>query len=336
MAIVIYPTVQPLQLSKNFPDLEISVDDLVVNVLLQKNGITVLEEEYVNGPLMSIIVKLKSLLHSLLTVPEPGNAEIEEVTGSLDDFSLQIGIEDPVTFKVLKGGVGKKDFALEADYAIAFCNSRFLSWQPPKRQVTSFDNYYLTYYCTVDTSLKYQVFPDVAEYTLPMLEGKCYRINIGELAYTELNVNRILLWAERAGGAKSAEQEFIKVAARSESIDVFLFENSLGGIDTVEFTGSLTEVDEHDISRAIINEEMQEYGIDYNRIYSKETGYFATEAERLWMRDFYTSLQKWHYSGGVLRKIYVTSWKNESERLELNSASFVFSYAKDDGTMLIS
>lgn len=333
---VIVPTIQALQFSKNFPDLEISIDALNVPILLQKDGVTVLEEEYINGPLMSIVVKLKSLLHTLLEPAIPTAAELVEVTTSLATISLTVDVEDPIVFKVLKGGVAKTNFALEADYAVTFCNTRFLTWQPAIKQVSSFAYQYLTYYCTVNTTLKYMVYPDTALYTLPMLAGKMYRLNIGALAYTETGVNRILVWAERAGGVKSNEQEYQLVSPRSESTDVFLFENSLGGIDTVEFTGSLIESDNHDIDRAVIGEETVEYGITYLREFKKYTGYTSTEAERLWQRDFYTSLNRWHAVGGELKRIYVKGWENESERNEINSGSFTFVYAKDDGTMLIS
>jgi len=333
---IISPAIQALQLSKNFPDLNISIDEPDVSVLLQKNGATVLEESYINGPTGSFDLKLKSVLHSLLTAQVPTAAAIEEITGSVAEFSLTIDVEAPVVFKAIKGGVDIDNYALQANYAGAFLKSRFLTWQPAVKKVSSLANQYLTYYSTARCTLTYQVLPTNTVYdTIIFDAGKQYRINVGALPYAETGITGIKLWTVFLDDSTSQVQEYSIEAPMSETTDLFLFENSLGGIDTAEFTGSITEMDDHDIQKAVINDEMQEYDITPLRTFKKNTGFIATEAERLWLRDFFSSLQKWHYTGGRLRKLYVKSWENESERGELNSYSFTFAYAKDDGTNYI-
>lgn len=326
----IITTIQALQLSKNFPDLRINEELAPVSVNLTQSGVQILDEQYMNDTGNGFTLKLKSLIHSALSVPAAlQNSGVYELSDNLSDFVLTVaGI--PVNFRAVKAGVAIDNYALQANYADIFLKSNFLSWQPQNREVTNFDKQILCYYAQSNCVLNWQVQPLYHSWGAQLEAGKCYRIEINRLLEVA-GSSSVKIWVEYADHSKSKEQLYTIIQAKSNETDVFIFENSLGGLDTVEFTGTLTESDNHDIQNALINDEIQEYDIDYQRIYTKNTGFIATESERVWLRDFYTSLQKWHYTGGILRRIFLKSWENESQKGELNQANFKFSYAKDDG-----
>jgi hypothetical protein len=327
---------QALNLSRNFPDLRVDGETAPVSVKLKQNGVYVLEETYMNDSDGGFTLKLKDLLHTLLEVPLITASHVTQmVSSNWDDFWLYINNIDEYFFRVIKSGVAITDYGLQTDYATLFLKNRFLTWQPSIKEVTSLENQRLAFFSSYWCEFKWQLLPSLTTSAITFYPGTAYTINVGNLDTNSETITGIKVWCEYADLSKSREQQYNIVSAKSLSMDKFLFENSLGGIDTVEFSGALTESDEHDVQKAVINDEMQEYGITYNRVYKKESGYIVSEAERLWLRDFFGSLQKWHYYYGQYRRIYLKSWDNASQKQELNSFTFTFQYSKDDGTNYI-
>lgn len=327
---------QPLELSKNFPVLRVFFESSPKAVLLKKNGVIVLEETYMNDADGGFYLKFASLLHSLLKAELPGIGPLEEITTNYADFFLRVGYDEDFNFRVIRGGVNKQGFALISDYAKNFCKSRFLTWQPLEKEVTSLNKQYLTYYSTGSCLLKYMAYPDNIVKSIELFADTCYRIHVGSLDFDPATLTIMRIWVEHPDLSTTLVQQYSLIEPRSLTTDVFMFENSMGNIDTVEFTGTLTESDDHDVQKAVINDEMQEYDITYQRLFKKNTGYISTEVERAWLRDFFGSLQKWHYTGGQWRRIYLKSWDNESEAGELNSYTFSYLYSKEDGTNFIA
>ena len=83
-----------------------------------------------------------------------------------------------------------------------------------------------------------------------------------------------------------------------------LFENSLGGIDTFRAYGVTTLNGEHTHNIAETDECFQEYRVDTERKFQKNTGYL-NDNERKWLLDFFPSQKKYLYAGNYLRQIVV-------------------------------
>jgi hypothetical protein len=326
---------ETLNLSRNFPDLRVDGETAPCSVVVKRNGVAVLEETYMNDADGGFTLKLKEILHSMLKVELLTNYYIyQAVTSNYDDFSVEVD-NHYYSFKIVKSGVAITDYYLQVGYATDFLKGRFLTWQPAIKEVTSLNEQLLLYYSPAACTIYWQLLPSLNIYSHSFDAGTCHTINVGHLYTNAETLTGIKVWCEYADLSKSLVQQYNIVPAKSLSIDKFLFENSLGGIDTAEFSGALTESDEHDVQKAMINDEMAEYDITYNRVYKKESGYIGSEAERLWLRDFFSSLQKWHYYYGQYRRIYLKSWDNASQKQEINSFTFTFQYSRDDGTNYI-
>lgn len=335
---MITPTLNNLEFSKNFPTLRCTGYAQPVAVQLSVAGVQVLDEQYMNDAAGGFDLRLKNLLHSLLKVQLP-SSQISLQEDSLVYIQLTIAT-DVFNCYVAKGGVNYSQFPIAANYALNFCKYNFLTWQPLQKQVPDLSNQYLTYYSSLNCALKYRVLP--ADQTGTMDSPAAWEVNtydlqelIGMGSISLEGATQVDVWAELPGGVQSKVQSFVFRQLISETEDRFVFENSLGGWDTVIFTGDLSEVDSHEVNRALIDEQEQEYDITYTRTFKKDSGYIPTEAERLWLREFFTSINRYHVTPDGLKRILVKSFENETRKGELNAFSFTFTYSKDDGTISI-
>ena len=106
-----------------------------------------------------------------------------------------------------------------------------------------------------------------------------------------------------------------------------LFENSLGGIDTFRAYGSATNTAKHTHNVAEIEGVTEEYRVDTEREFKKNTGHLD-KRERQWLLDFFPSLVKYVYVGSYLRRIVVTDSEVSYTVKELPSGySFTYKYA---------
>ena len=91
----------------------------------------------------------------------------------------------------------------------------------------------------------------------------------------------------------------------SEDEQWYLFENSLGGLDTFRATGTNNLNAEHEHKIAGFGDVREEYQVDTERKYVKNTGYLDGYSRR-WLLDFFPSRAKYIYESTAIRKIVVT------------------------------
>ena len=114
---------------------------------------------------------------------------------------------------------------------------------------------------------------------------------------------------------------------RTEQEQWILFENSLGGLDTFRAYGTTTFSGEHTHNLAEIDEISQEYRVDTERKFQKNTGHLNQD-ERKWLLDFFPSQAKYLYAGNYLRQIVVTeSNVSYTDRALPSNYTFTFKYA---------
>lgn len=106
-----------------------------------------------------------------------------------------------------------------------------------------------------------------------------------------------------------------------------LFENSLGGIDTFRAYGDSENSAKHTHNIAEIENDSEEYRVDTDRVFKKNTGHLS-DPERKWLLDFFPSLGKYLYTDRYIRRIVVTeSDVNWQEREMSSSYTFTYKYA---------
>ena len=136
------------------------------------------------------------------------------------------------------------------------------------------------------------------------------------------------VWVENTSGQRLTYiQRYYAEDMRSEQEQWVLFENSLGGIDTFRAYGVTTLNGEHTHNIAETDECFQEYRVDTERKFQKNTGYL-NDNERKWLLDFFPSQKKYLYAGNYLRQIVVMeSNVSFTDRDIPSNYTFTFKYA---------
>ena len=118
-----------------------------------------------------------------------------------------------------------------------------------------------------------------------------------------------------------------------EFSDYFLFENSIGGLDTIHLTGEKTEELRHEYLRAKIRTsgegtQENEYQTIPLTAFSKNTGWIYNEEQRRYILDLFASAMRFHWFEQQFRRIYVLDYEGKTTPGQLNSKQFTFAYSR--------
>ena len=280
--------------------------------------------ENIVSPLLSFELKDTSDAYRQSSVVRRFKVDIAEV-GASGTFSW--------TFSVLRAGVDHF-----ADSAVNFLKANFLTWQPTVKPVTYYTPEFLTYYAVVDSVVRCKAYVDVNgkydETTLTMANlsnGSVwtvpvqYAIIAGKLGKLPSYYD---VWVEDASGTRLTYiQRYYASDIRSEEEQWVLFENSLGGIDTFRAYGDSENTAKHTHSVVEIENESEEFRVDTEREFKKNTGFLSRD-ERKWLLDFFPSLGKYLYVDAGIRRIVVTDSDVTWKAKELPSSyTFTYKYA---------
>lgn len=280
-------------------------------------------------------IDIHEIVHSFLSYSLKDIGEVYQQTNLVADFTAVIDSTE-ITFRVIRSGVDRL-----TDSATNFLTQNFLTWQPNVKPVTYYSPEFLTYYAVVAGTVKLRAYftdesgtvksqtdytvtelmPGIA-YTMPLQ----YSVVAGWLrhklpAYYDV-------WVENTSGQRLTYiQRYYAEDMRSEQEQWVLFENSLGGIDTFRAYGVTTLNGEHTHNIAETDECFQEYRVDTERKFQKNTGYL-NDNERKWLLDFFPSQKKYLYAGNYLRQIVVMeSNVSFTDRDIPSNYTFTFKYA---------
>ena len=241
-----------------------------------------------------------------------------------------ISVTKNVSFNVIRAGVDKF-----ADSAENFLKQNFLTWQPNMKAVTYYSPEYLTYYAVVASVVKCKTYKNGTETNIALADiaaGTCWTIPVtySVIAGKTNDLPEYYdIWVEDAQGARLTYiQRYYASDIKSEDEEWFLFENSLGGVDSFRAYGDNQTTAEHTHNIAEIEDTSEEYRVDTNRKHKKNTG-FIDKKERLWLLDFFPSLAKYVYAGSVLRRITVTE-SDASYTSSDTPSSYTFTYKLSD------
>ena len=225
--------------------------------------------------------------------------------------------------------------------AANFLTQNFLTWQPSIKPVTYYSPEFLTYYATIPCVAKLRAyFTDTSgsvisqtDYTVAeMVTGIAYTIPLQYSVVAGWLDHKLPayydIWVENLIGQRLTYiQRYYAEDMRTEQEQWILFENSLGGLDTFRAYGTTTFSGEHTHNLAEIDEISQEYRVDTERKFQKNTGHLNQD-ERKWLLDFFPSQAKYLYAGNYLRQIVVTeSNVSYTDRALPSNYTFTFKYA---------
>ena len=298
----------------------------------------IIQHTYTPDNTNRIDIDLTDVVLPLLKFELKDVADIYRQDNIIRKFTAEItptGTKTPVkwAFSVLRAGVDRF-----SDVAANFLKANFLTWQPNLKPVTYYTPEFLTYYAVDDCKVKCTAHIDNAgvltERTLELgslAKGYAWTIPVqyGIIA-GKLNANPSyydIFVEDLSGNRLTYIQRYYPTDIRSEEEVWVLFENSLGGIDTFRAYGSATNTAKHTHNVAEIEGITEEYRVDTEREFKKNTGHLD-KRERQWLLDFFPSLVKYVYVGSYLRRIVVTDSEVSYTVKELPSGySFTYKYA---------
>jgi hypothetical protein len=305
---------------------------------LSKGATTIMEQSLIIPSSESISIDVKEAVEYQLRYILTDTGVAYEQTGIVADFSALINATT-VNFRCIRGGVANL-----ADTPTNFLTANFLTWQPIQKKVTYYSPEFLTYYAVVAGNIKLKGYftnssgavVDTKTVTAKALTaGKCYTIPL-QYANVVTLLNHTAdpypayyeVWAENSVATRlSYIQRYIVDVAKSEQEQWLLFENSLGGLDTVRAYGAVALEGDHTHNLSESDDVASEYRVDTERLFEKNTG-SLDNYERRWLLDFFPSLHKYIYADATIRAIVVTESDVKYDEGSLPSSySFTYKYA---------
>lgn len=297
---------EALNLSGNMNQFLLSSTGLI-SFILKKGNQTLLEQSYEPGPDHQVRIDLKDVIEGQLSYNLDAGSLLYVQPNLAETFTAVIdGAE--YSFRVVRGGVANL-----ADTASNWLKLHFLTWQPRVKSVTYYSPEWLTYYAVEECTAKLKAtYPNKSTKVITL--GTCvaghattmnlqYSVVVGKLGNTYPSYYEV--WTEKSGTKLSESQIYAFSDPISEDEQWYLFENSLGGLDTFRAAGTNNLNAEHEHNIATLGNVREEYQVDTERKYVKNTGYLD-EYSRHWLLDFFPSKTKFVYEATAIRKIVVT------------------------------
>lgn len=298
---------------------------------LKESDVPIVQHTYTPNSKGRIEIRLEDILSPLLyfELKDVDTAYRQEHIAQVFEVSLKDSeAVRSFTFTAIRAGVDQL-----ADSAENFLMTNFLTWQPTVKPVTYHTPEFLTYYATIDAVVKCKIY-----YTTDLLGQELTRdktivlANLSKDAAWTIPVQYAIIagksketpsfydvWIEdSAGDCITYVQRYFASDIKSEEEQWILFENSLGGIDTFRAYGNVELNAKHEHKIAEIEDNAEEYRVDTERMFKKNTGHLNKE-ERQWLLDFFPSLGKYIYINNHIRKIVVTDSDVNYEAKELPS-----------------
>ena len=317
----------------NLADMKVTGITSPVTFVLSADGVQIVEEICYPDPAGIATIRMRDLLEIAVSCPAMtvGAQPAVVYTWSITGEAAESG-----SFRCLKGG------HLAGVDAATYLKTNFLTWQPQTRTTLYHIPHWLRYvavvagcrfrvkgYYTDGTSATFDLTGELAAgsiYTVDATYGAIRGLFDRQITYYDI-------WIESNGTALTWVQRYVLADGMDGTPDHFVFENSLGGFDTVCFRGDRKDVAEPESLNAAFDDRTLEYDVDWQRSFQKNTGYFPDLNTRLWALDFFSSANRYHLSDGVLHRIVVNKPKLEATEGELAGYEFTYAYAKQSRYM---
>lgn len=309
--------------------------------VLSKGNTRLLSSVYTPGTDGYVTIDIRDIVESQLSFLLKDITTPYEQPDLAADFTAVIADKN-ITFRVLRCGVDRFYGSAET-----FLKANFLTWQPQVKKVTYYSPEYLTYYAVISSYVKVKAYfiddegkvTEEVKQLATLGEKRAYTIPVQYAVIMALFESRLPsfydVWVEDGSGSRlTYVQRYVAGNILSEQEQWILFENSLGGMDTFRAYGQLDFLAEHTHNIAEIDDISEEYRVDTERKFQKNSGYLDNR-ERQWLVDFLPSKQKYIYNQTYLRRIVVIEDNTSYTDKELPS-SYTFTYKYADARPLLN
>ena len=139
----------------------------------------------------------------------------------------------------------------------------------------------------------------------------------------------LVTYSEGVVSPVSATQRYL-VTQATDSHKYYLFENTLGGVDTLICTGNLTRRISRSSEITISDEIKDDSSNTHSLSFEQSVGIFTSEIELMWFRDFILSSQRYEVEDKHLYKIIIEDADSEINLANSDVVNFVYRRANED------
>lgn len=328
MAIVTVQTPDSLSMSGNLKELILQSPD-PVEVKLLTGGVTLLDETYYPGNGNLIHADFTEVVKANLSFTLP-SSDIFIQPSLVKDFSITYGSVTNNFRCILSGKLNL------TESPTSFLTGNFLTWQPNSKPVTYYSPEWLSYYATQACSIRLKAYwEDGTNSTITLVSamvGTCYTLNLQYAVVSgKFSAKRPMyydVWAENEEGERlSYVQRYLASEKQGEDENWYLFENSLGGLDSLRAYGALKDEPSYEYNMAEAGYMSEEFRVDVERLHTRNTGYLTPE-EAQWLQDMFASLRKYKYTiSGLYRIVFTGGDAKTDSSNPPSSYTFTYRYA---------
>lgn len=305
-----------------------------VSFQLRKGATLVLDELYTPGEDDLLQIDMRSVIDNLLSVTIPDQTEL--VTEQVDSSAVFIALIDgnSVSFLAIKGGVAELQ-----ETTAAFTENHFLSWQLQDKKVLQYAPEWLTFFAASERVIKVRAyFQDNTSETISLASVTGNKVWLVNTSWSAINnaltkKNPVIwdVWLEDLANIRLTYIQRYTLRNAGASENIFLWANSLGGIDSVSFKGYQDQDQkiEHQMAE-YADKALIEFDSDPSREINQATGYLAPDESR-WLIDFFLSSQRYYLrSDGTIKSIVLVASKVVDSTIDdLHNYEFTFRYGED-------
>ncbi len=274
----------------------------------------VLSEKFQPGVDNLVTIPLNGIIDLLLDVTVPDNLDIvnEQLLAVGNFFTTIDGVAS--SFVAIKGGVAEMQ-----ETADEWLSAHFLTWQPQHKFIPQASPEWLGIYPIVAGHVKIKAYygdgTSFSSAYASLSPDKIYSLNtswsvVSAWLLAAGQNSQVIAWDvsyEDAGGDQKIAAQRYQLRNRGEEENGFIWSNTIGGIDTVSFSGSSEEDKKLEHKNAFYADDaISEYKIDKFREITQYTGFLDPEECR-WVEDFFYSTKKYVIrANGTLQRIAIT------------------------------
>ena len=304
--------------------------DAIISVRLEMGQKQIFEDSYAPGTDNMIEIDLRKIVDALLYVTVPTTGAVTIQTKAVADFTVTID-ETAVSFKAVKGGVADLQ-----ELSSAFMDDHFLSWQDQDKRILQYQSEWLSLYAIGIRIVRLTAYfsggasaPETV--TLATVAGdQLHTIDVSWSAICDAisRENPVAwdVWFENESGTRLSYIQRYHLRYNTDQETMFVWVNTLGGIDCASFTGEAEDDRklEHKVAE-LYDESLEEYDILKLEEIRQSTG-FLTLRESIWLEDFFYSKRRFRVDmDGALKPIVLASSKVVSSTLD-DMKQYEFSY----------
>ena len=306
---------------------------------LKRGSTVLLEEDYVPDSSGQAEIDIRDIILSDLSLSLP-TSDVYKQASAAGSYTITTDT-DSKAFKAVLGGVDRP-----STDAATFLQANFLTWQPQIKSVTYDQPEWLSFYTPATAiALKAKFYLEAGTTDTVTVAGSTsfdadciYSVNVQFARLWNMGegdrYGMVDVWLEDDQGTALTYVQRYVLDTSGDERTVLVARNSLGGIDTFSFRGSMERAAEVEHTNVMRGETLCSGLLDLTRTYTVNTGILSRH-ERDWVWDLQRSPQAWVLMDGALLPVVMLAPAVTASMYEDSTGTVDFYISGDSGYLNI-